>query len=330
MSSLNRLNCATAGANLGLADCFINMDLIVGAIAIPKGYGYTATQLVDFQATLRAQAINNTYANRVFIMGQFLEIDDQSEDVQMKTWGYGAKTLTRDETMDWVFPFLDGGMCRFKQMKRFNNTQNKFDFIFVDKSGTFWGTTGTDATTGDLLFKGVQLSQIFTYNLKAPDGSNTVLYRTKFSLLNPKQLNENAAYVVNTTFDPFNDIQMIQDVQLSTVGSKTASGSGVVNVAVLAGCGSANLVQLYGSTIAVAGMFDVVNTLTGAAIAITTVTIAGTGDNQYLVFDLDSADPDYPASGAYLTIKFKSVSAVFAILAAYYETQANGLQVAAS
>lgn len=316
MAQINAVNCGVGSGNLGVPTCTIDLDMLVGAIPIPKGRVFTAAELVDFRTTLQALLVNNSYALRAQVMGRFLEIDDQSEDIQEKTWGYGTKTVTRGEVYNWVFPYLDGGFCRHRQMLKFKDRQGDYDWLFVDKSKNILGTRKVDAN-GVLAFGGVDLTQFYTYNWKPATGSDPAMYRVKFALADAAQINEDAAFIT-VDFDVFS-LAMVQDVDLFPVGATAIVGAtGDINVGVYSGCGGNNLVNNLPAIVAT-GNFLVTNYQTGAAITVTAVTAGGTGTAKYIAFNLDDTDTDYPAPGEYLQISLASVSTVFASTGQYLE-----------
>lgn len=319
MASINAIpNCALPGGNLGVPECAINPALIVGAIAVPKGTTFNAADIADFQTTLQTLVTNATKIERGQIMGGFLEIDDQSEDIQEKTYGYGQKVVTRDEQYVWSFQYLDGGFCYHRQMLGFKGKEGQYDFLFVDSAGVIWGTQATDATTGAPAVKGIALTQIYVYNWKAATGSDPARYMVRFTIANAKQINEQAAFISDLGFDVFTDINLVQDINFDFVTSDEVDADGDIALALTTGCGGTNLVSAYPTEVVNASRYTVVNTATGAAISFT-VASAGTGDGAYLAFNLDDTDPDYPTAGGYITIAAVAPSAWAALDLPYFE-----------
>lgn len=324
MAFLKLITCGSGGGNLGLPSCVHTPKFITAAVAIPKGYVYTATTLLDFRTTLQAQLVNDTYASRAFIINGFEEIDDQSEGRQQKTWaGTGNKTTTRRSTYDWVFYYENGAMCRHQSLLQFNNRQNEFDYLFFD---TDWNIIGTDRldSNGVPGFGGVSLTEFFVDNWKAATGSDPAMFMCNFKINDTKQLNENYAYA-KLDFD-ITALSQIQDVILQPIGSTNKyDATGAINIAIYAGCGGQNLVTLYGSSIANIARFIFKNTATGATITQTGLTVAGSGDGQYLAVNLD-ATTNYPTAGGYITADLVAVSTIFTALGGYYDAKPLILQ----
>lgn len=324
MAVMNLVNCGAGSGNLGKPDCSVDFGLIIGAIAIPKNSVYTANDMVDIQTTIQAQLVNDTYADRAFRMGIFKEIDDQSEDIQEKTWGYGDKTVTRGEVYNWVFGYYDG-FCLHKLMLGFKDRQNEFDYLFITQDRKVIGTQAVDAN-GITALGGIAMSQFYVYNWKPATGSEPANYRVKFAVADATQLNEWLGFI-EVDFDIFR-LNVIQDVILDVVGTtRIVDADGDINISIFAGCGGQNLVTTYGATIANVARFSVTNTLTGAAITLTGVTITGSGSSQYLAFNIDDADTDYPAAGGYINISMVAPSVLNTAGLGYIQSNTLTLEV---
>lgn len=319
MARINQLLCSVVGGNTGLpASCTFNPDLIIGAIAVPKGTLIGEADLADFETYLSDGFIHDTYGSRFFRFGKFEGIDNQSEDRQQQTYPYGRKTTIRDAVYYWTFTYLDGAMCAHKNYLQFKGRENEFEWFFVDKSGNVLGTTKYSATTSERKFKGIKLSEFYPNNWKPKDGSNETVYSLGFGIANAKDLNENLA-VVQTDFDIF-DMDVVMDAEIVLL--EAIDGSGDVDMTILAGCGgSTNLVEEYGTNLVATGNLTVTNAATGAAITKTSVTVAGTSPNKYFTLNLDFADTDYPASGGFIAVKFASVSTIVTATGAAIEAK---------
>lgn len=293
----NILNCASRQGHTGVpTSCTHNPDLLIGILAVPKGTVWASAQLADIQTTIQDGLINDTYASGYHYFGDFVGISDDSEDRQQETLGYGEKVTTRDEQYYWTFRYTEGHMCKHKAYLKFKGRENEFDFFLVDKSRNIIGTEAYDADGFLTGMKGLDLYEFYENNWKPKDGTNDTMYQLSIGLRDSKEINEYYAFI--TVGFKVSDLNQIQDALLIPVS--TLDG-GDVNVQVVSGCGGLNMVKNY-PDIVDATLFTAVNKATGADIPIDGLTSAGTGDNQYLVFDLDETDPDYPASGEDLQI----------------------------
>jgi hypothetical protein len=310
MAKINQLKCAVVGGNTGLpSSCTFNPDLIVGAIAMPKGTLITEANLASFQTYLAAKFINDTYSSRFHRFGKFEGMDDQSEDRVQHTYPYGRKITTKDSVYQWMFTYIDGAMCAHKNYLQFKDREDEFEFLFVDKSGNFLGTIYYSTTTNERKVKGIKLSELYPANWKPKDGSNETVYSLTFGIKNARDLNENLA-VIQTDFDVF-DMDVVMDAEIVLL--EAIDGSGDVDMTIIAGCGgSQNLVDLYGTALVATANINVTNAETGAAITKTSVTVAGNSPDKYFTLNLDFSDTDYPASGKYIRVDLVAPSVLIA------------------
>jgi hypothetical protein len=316
-------DCGAGGGNTGLPSCQWNPDLIIGSLKIPKGTVLTAAQLVDLEATIQALLVHDTYASRAHRFGRFEEIDDQSEDRAQKTWGYGGKTTTREETYDWVFYYTDGGFCTHQAYKRFSGRHREYDELFIDQSGHLIGRKALDAN-GVYGLAGIQLKEFYVKNWKPSNGSDPAMYACNYKAADAKQLNEQLVSI-EMDFDIF-ALDTIKDIDLQPVGTTIVDADGDINVSVTSGCGGQNLVELYGATIANAARFAVTNASTGVAIAFA-VASGGSGDSAYVAFNVDDTDAAYPSAGGHIKIETVAVSTVHTAVGEYYESNELILEV---
>lgn len=295
--------------------CTHNPDLIIGLLAVPYGTVWDATALANIQETIQDGLINNTYAEAYHYFGDFEGIDDQSEERQQETFGYGNKVTTRDERYYWTFRYTDGHMCKHKAYLAFKGRENEFQYFIVDKSRNIIGTEAYDADGFVTGMRGLTVYELYENNWKPKDGTNDTMFNLSIGFSDSKELNEFYAFVT-VGFD-ISSLLMVKDAVLSPL---TTLNGGAVTVAILAGCGGQNLVQNY-PALATAGLYTANNKLTGAAVTITGVSITGLGASQAILFDIDDTDPDYPTSGNYLTITLDPPGDVFTAIGDYYRAQ---------
>lgn len=314
-SYLNQLVCAAFGGNTGLpSSCTHNPDLLIGMLAVPKGTTFTAAQLADFETVIQAGLVNDTYSSRFHLIGTFESIDDQSEDRQQQTYGYGRKTTTRDAQYYWNFTYLDGAMCMHQNLLKFKNREREYEFFLIDKSSNVIGTYTTN-TNNEYLFKGLKFTEFYENNWKPKDGTNETVYMLSAGIADAKQLNEFYAFA-KVDFD-FWSLNTVKDVRISALGA--VSGTGEVNIGLYDGCGGRNLVQLYTTDLAATTNFSATNVSTGAAITITATTVAGVGQSSYIIFNMDDTDGDYPAAGGQIRIDLVAPSVLVAADLDYFD-----------
>lgn len=313
MAILNQTSCQTQRGNTGLGKCNFNPDLIKFILAVPKGTTWDADDLADIQSVIAAGLIADAYSSRFHLFGPFEAIEDQSEDRQVQTLGYGTRITTRDEQYSWMFQVLDGYMCGHKNALKFKYSQGGYDYIFIDNSNNYMCTFTSDATTGATLTKGITFTEFYVPNWKPKDGTNENVFRIGITVANAKQMNEN---LVNFNTDFYiGDLPRIQDVELQSISALT--GTGEVNIAISGGCGGNNLVEDYLTALVTSGNFTVQNAATGGAITVTSWAVAGTSPNRYAALNMDSADTDYPSSGGQVVVDLAAPSVLIAANAAF-------------
>lgn len=102
MKAVN-LSCAGSNGNTGIQTCSWTPSNITGAILVPAGKSYTATDVSVLWTTLQADRANNTASSRIYPIGAFKAIEDKSSDVQIESDGYGGKSFVRDGDYEWMF-----------------------------------------------------------------------------------------------------------------------------------------------------------------------------------------------------------------------------------
>lgn len=244
MAKLNQAACVTLFGNTGMpTTCTFNPGLIIGALAMPTGTVLSPSDLADIQATIQDGLINDTYGSRFHLFGKFEGINFQNEDRQQQTYGYGRKVTTRPATYYWQFPWLDGALCKQIAYTRFNYREGEFEYLLIDDQRNMIGTLGYTATDLQGL-RGLSVSEFYTENWNPKDGTNETQFMTNIGLADATQINQYVS-MANLDFDIF-ALNQVQDVNLIlTSADGEASSVGGFTLDVIAGCGNANLVELF-------------------------------------------------------------------------------------
>jgi hypothetical protein len=296
MPNLNELVCAADVANTGYGNCYLDMQQIIGAILVPNGYKLTAAELQTLSTTLAADAKVVNKLNRIYPVGGFLQITDNSEDKTIQTFGYGGKKVTKEGSYDWSFQFTEGGLCLLKALRSFNSN-GKWSVLFYDSNFVLFGTTGSEA--GALY--GIPTEMIWAAPWKPNDGTNTAMYMIQFNF-QPRYINDALGYFqADSTLA---EVTGLQDITLTK--NTWVEATGVANVTVASTCGT-NLGEVYPTELAAAGVWTAVNANTGAAITITSV--AYVSATKTFNVTIDTTDPDFPAGtqGILLNLAANSV-----------------------
>ena len=296
MANLNELVCASDVANTGFGNCYLDMQQIVGAFIVPNGYKLTAAELQTLQTTLTADSKVVNKLNRIYPVGNFIQITDNSEDKTIQTFGYGGKKVTKEGSYDWTYQFTDGGLCLLKALRSFNSN-GKWSVLFYDANFNLFGTTGSEE--GALY--GIPTEMIWAAPWKPNDGTNTAMYSIQFNF-QPRFINEDLGFFAAGSY--LTEITGLQDVVLTK--NTWVEATGVANVTVASKCGT-NLGEVYPSELAATGVWTAVNAVTGAAITITSV--AYVSATKTFNVTIDTADGDFPAGtqGVLLNLAANSV-----------------------
>jgi len=305
MATINGLNCGSNILNTGIPACTFDPKEFIGAILVPKGKRFTASEVADWQNTLQTLANADDKKTRIYPIGRFVAVTDNSEDVVNETLGYGDEFAIRDGRYKWTFRVKNGSKCFHTQLRSFKGQENKFDVLFIDKQQAVMGTIIIDQTTGEPTLGGYDLSQIYVPKAKIADGSNSAMYEINFNLADEGQFNDRFGFVLETD-QPFDVLKSVLGMLDVSIQNLTPSGApaGTKTLALLSGCGSAALVDLFATELSSPSLWVVKNASTGAAITITSVTPSSVG----FVLVLSTSDPDYPTGGQQLAISLAAPS----------------------
>lgn len=310
MSLLNQLNCINEAGNTGVGACSLDFKKIVGAILTPKGYTIPVADMAtsaSLLAKLQADALATNKADRIYPISGFVNAEDNSTGLQKQTFNYGPEAPVRDGINNWVFQFVKGGLTLLAKLRLFNKS-TAYDFLFFDDENRIMGTIGTDLD-GAQVMKAIPSMYFWAHQWKANTGQAVSEYKIEFSFL-PQYINEYVASAALEVDIPTNVVGL-QDVTLTGLPDVTAGSYDVVAVA-----GGANLGDLYETELADEALWVAKNFATGAAITITGVTY---NSAKGFVLALDTADPDYPASG-FVTINLAAPSVLAAAGIVGYES----------
>ena len=311
MARLDAANCSINQRNTGFGRCPFNPDFMKYLLAVPKGTTFSATDLADLEQVIRDGFLEDAYIDRFHLFGDFVTVENQSEERQQTTFGDGSKRTVRDAQYSFRLRHLEGFMCAHKNALAFNGRESEYDFFVIDNANQMWGTD-TLSATGTVLFRGYDLSEFYEEYMMPKDGSDETQYWLSISFKDAKQLNQNF-HSVTLDFH-IGDLPRILDVNIE--GLTALTGTGEINLLLTAGCGGDNLVSAYAALVA-SGNFVVQNAATGAGITITSVTTGGIGDDMYMVLNLDSTDTDYPASGGFISVDLAAPSVLIAVNSAF-------------
>jgi hypothetical protein len=295
---LINLQCAGDNLNTGIQSCSWNPSNITGAIHVPKGKSYNATDVAVLWTTLQNDIKEENQSDRIYPIGAFKAITDNSTEVQIETDGYGGQTFVRDGDYNWTFEYKNG-MCFYKALRTFHTKNSSFDVLFIDEvNNVLWGTENAD---GDL--QGFSLELLIVPNIKINDGSASTKYMITYGLADPTELNDNSYAVSFPSNQKLMKLSGLLDIVLTV--STTDYSTETLTATVKSSCGAIDLVELYPTeitTIGAGSIWDIYNVTDGNSVLIT----ACTSDPMTGVVTL-TIDQMYVSVGAKLSVSIGTI-----------------------
>jgi len=238
MSILNQLQCATGYGNTGVPSCFVDMKKIKSIILTPTNFKLSAAQLATealTKAALQAATIAAP-ASRIFPIGQFVNITDNSEETQFETTGYGDRFPNRDGDYNWKLFYKSGAMCLMRELRKLNGKTWKF--YVVDETDQMFGQMiDSELYPIDLNF--------YAEKMQTPTGDASAQYMIDINVPNPEQLVDSFGFV-KFSFPFATQIKGILNVQLEVLAATTT----YVDVKATVGCSGVDLYDTYDDELA--------------------------------------------------------------------------------
>jgi len=291
MAKLNQIECVTGYKNVGFGTCVFDPKQIAGAMLFPEERVFTQQELDTLQTTLQNLAKADNKSQRMYPIHRFVAVTDNTEDVILQTFDYGAKQIVRDGDYDFSFQYLDGALCLQTALRSFNGPT---PFLLYDKKGNIIGSKSNGKLS--------TIKPHFFYAMpwKLATGAATAAYMIRFSFT-PDQINEYLGFVP-TKFD-LTDIVGLKDVEV--VVNSYNEGTGVANVTLQTLCNKVNIGANLATELANASNFVASNKETGGAI---TVTNAAAATGNTFDITMDTGDDDYPAAGGVILLNLAAPS----------------------
>lgn len=312
--------------NFGVGNCNAEFGSWKYALLVPKNWTLTPAEIQDLLPTLLADNTANSPDARIYLIGNFHTTELSYQDANQVTRPDGSTRETRPAVAGWRLTMDRGGICTSRALQSISNLQDTYNIVFISTNNALVGTQRLNLTTGDNDFAGYDLSMLTAETPLVGEFENVDRYPLMVQLADRDEMFKTPMLIAFDVDDVLTAMPNITDVQIERLGA-AISGSGVVDIAMAAGCGATNLAA--GSTAATwanVARFVVTNWLTGAAVTLTSVAVNASGTGFTL--DVDNADADYPTSGQYLAVSFASVSTLATAGLKYfapYAQNANGI-----
>jgi hypothetical protein len=235
---LNLLYCSTGYGNTGVPDCFVDLKKIKHLILTPANFKLTEAQLASealTKAALQAATIASP-ETRIFPIGPFVDIADNSEETQFETTGYGDRFPIRDGDYNWKLFYKMGGLCLMQQLRKLNG-RNWKAYIVDDNDQMFGQMIGAELHPIDINY--------YAEKLMTPTGDQTTRYAIDINVPDPTQFVDKFGFV-KFTFPFASQIKGILNVQLQV----ESAGVTALKVKAFLGCSKTDLFDTYADELA--------------------------------------------------------------------------------
>jgi hypothetical protein len=305
MAGIGEISCFVDSANTGFGRCVPRPGKLLYEIAIPKGETFTAADVADFETTLNTLLIEDNKTERGYLLGKYVSVEDGSADDVREAFDAGVETTLYDGAYIWTRRAINGGFCIQKAFRKFNGTQDQYDWLLVfqatDKDARYYiaGRKVYNSTTAAYEMGGIRYDDVFAPKWMAATGTTSAMYRLRTVMGDVRQLNED--FIFTPVDFEVGDLNRVQDVTLTATKNTTAT----YDVTAVLGCNGQNLAELYPALADDAAWLAKAENSAGAAITVTGVTIVA---GKFRVV-LDNADADFTsATNVYITMQPISVT----------------------
>lgn len=301
MARLEQIQCASKSYNQGYGRCITDFGQLLYTIAIPKGRVLSEAELDDLENTLETLATADNPLQRAYLIGKFRNYENTNTEASQETLSDNKPIYTDTGTFAWNVRVLNGGTCAWKNLLKFHQAQDSFDFLHIHDGGILAGVKAKDGT-GAWGMKGVAYDQVFVPNFVGATATTTNVYQMNVIVGDSAQMRE--LYTFVSLKDEGIDIETVmkplRDIELTAV----EVAQDTYDVTAVAGCAGGSLTDEYAVEMAAPGMWVATNSDTGGEITISSV--SATGGKFRIVFD--DADPDFPVNGGKIVLNTASVS----------------------
>lgn len=307
--------CNTKGAgNTGLGNCVVDIGYIGAIWFAPDNFKIPTTSIAAALTAINAAILNDNPTLRLYPVSGLVQNTDSSESDTIQTFNDGSKAMVKEGFYNWTFQFVKGAFCLSYRLRMANGLNRSF--FIIDKNGRIYGTD-----TGDGAITAVKPALAWTNPFKLNDGTKVTEYSTMVNV-DPLFLNDYISFLDfknNGGYGALSGFTGLQDVLIAKVTRVVA----VLNVSAKTACGTTNLFDVYGSTLASAGLWVaytdslLVPGTPGNSLTITSVA-TNTNAKAYTI-TIDTSDPDYVA-GAPIWISLAGPTETQPTLLAGYES----------
>lgn len=260
-----KVSCVVDNGNTGVGDCWNDVGVPRGIIFVPKNKTYTTASIAAFIAAFLPDLLADNPALRAYPVQNIVEVTDSTTAPNIQTFpGDGSQIVAGENAYALSFRWTDGGFCLLHSLRQ-SKGQTKAFFV-IDSFGQLIGTSG-----GVGLIKGIVGYNYTTPFKWATTNAAVAVYDTMLSF-RPEQVNENIVildFENNGGLGYLSGLNGLMNVAISQAAAPTSTHVKVK--AVVSGCGSTDLYDLYADALAVTSAWAVTRVDTGGTIVVSAV-----------------------------------------------------------
>lgn len=266
MGLINAINCNKENLDLGIVECQQFLKELKTPILVKKGWsmdkaGFEALDVDGFIELIQSGVWQPVFGSKQFT--------DNTPDPTTEEYSGGIMSTVRNGKPQYQFDY-DRGVAFHKALYS-KNSFGAYDMIILDAASSMLLATSADGTKVSALSAGM----VNTRTFKPASGDTSSITSFEFQLTNEDQFNRRmAVYTVDQSEVDFNE-ELAAIIGATITG--TAEAGDPIQVQVNA-VSNGN----YGVQGLVAANFRVINTVTNAVVAITSVA-PGINEGQYAI-----------------------------------------------
>lgn len=301
-TQINALSCDESVKNTGIVDCALLPKVIKGHLLVRAGTILTDAQALAWKATIAGWLAEDEPGQRAHLILNFEGMEPKNTDAVYRETPYGTKTKSRDGKYGRRFEYQDGGLALHTKLKTFDGKQGRYEIFEIDSENN--GFHGAKVAGG---MKGYKVDLIDVPNYDQDNGSEPTKFYWEVAFANSNEFNKTPAFLkLPDDVDITEEFSSLIDTELAVVGSMDATG--LVALRFTAGNGAVNLGDDYSGTLDEQTLYTATDLDTGADLDIDSV--AWNAATGCIDLQLDATDPDFPATGANISISWGPVSAI--------------------
>lgn len=301
-TEINVMYCDQSVKNVGTVDCVVIPGPDKGHLIVRQGTVMTDAQALAWKATIAGWLAEDNPADRAHLIVNFDGMESKNTEATYRETPYGTKKKVRDGKYGSRYEYQDGGLALHTKLKTFDGKQNRYEIFIIDQENN--GFHGTKVAGG---MKGYSLDMIDVPNFDRNNGSDESKFYWEVAFANSDEFNKRPAFLkLPDDVDVLEEFSSLIDTELAVKGSMDATG--LVSLRFTAGNGAVNLGDDYSGTLDEQTLYTATDLDTGADLDIDSV--AWNAATGCIDLQLDATDPDFPATGANISISWGPVSAI--------------------